>query len=167
MNDFLSSLPTILQADVIPLLGSFFYDELVKTIDESKLWIKTLQYQWKWNIHQRHSRVQRLGGAIARARNRGVVISAILNRESPSHHLTRINQFACNRLAQLGCEVKMMPASVMLHTKLWVIDGRFSFVGSHNLSGRSLGSNEEATVKIESVVLARYFKDYFERLWRG
>jgi len=158
--------PTIQQAEVKPLLGAYFYDELVKAIDEARLWVLVVQYQWKWNIHQRHSNIQRLGATILRARKRGVEVKVILNQESPAHHLTKINRIAGDNLARAGCQVKMFPPSVLLHAKLWVIDGRLTFIGSHNLSTRSLSVNEETSVKIESVGVARHFKEYFDRLWK-
>jgi len=167
MNEAVFPMSLPIRAEVTPLTGSFFYNELIKAIDESKLWIKVVQYQWKWNIHQRHSLVQRLGEAVLNAQKRGVLVSVILDQEAPNHHLTRINRVAGDHLARGGCQVKMYPSSVLVHTKLWVIDGRVVFIGSHNISTRSLSVNEETSVLIKSVPIACYFKEYFEVLWRG
>jgi phosphatidylserine/phosphatidylglycerophosphate/cardiolipin synthase-like enzyme len=152
---------------ITPLIGGVFHRELIKAIDESKLWVRVVQYQWKWNIHQRHSLVQRLGAAILRAQKRGVAVSVILNQEAPNHHLTRINRVAGDNLARAGCQVKFYPPSVLVHTKLWIIDGRVVFLGSHNISTRSLSVNEETSVKIKSIPIARAFKSYFDTLWGG
>ncbi len=150
---------------VTPLFCGFFYDELIASIDNAKLFIDVVQYQWKWNIHERHSKIQQLGAAIGRARARGVEVSVILNQESPRRHLTVINRVSGDRLAEMGCSVKHCRPGALLHTKLWIIDGLLTFVGSHNLSTRSLTANEETSVLIRSVDVARSFKNYFDRLW--
>ena len=158
--------PTVsFQAGVTPLSGGFFYDELIKSIENARLFILVAQYQWKWNIHQRHSHVQRLGAAIERARSRNVAVNVILHQESPSRHLSKINRVTGDQLARMGCQVKMYSPSVLLHAKIWVIDGRYSFIGSHNISTRSLCFNEEFSVKIDSVPVAKFVKDYFYTLW--
>ncbi len=167
MSDVVLDNPKPVRALVTPLIGAIYYRELIKAIDESKLWVKVVQYQWKWNIHQRHSLVQRLGEAILRAQKRGVAVSVVLNQESPNHHLTKINRVAGDSLVRGGCQVRMYRSSVLVHTKMWVIDGRLVFVGSHNISTRALSVNEETSVKIESAPIARCFKSYFERLWVG
>jgi len=153
-------------ADIFPLPCGLFYDELVSSIDNARLKILTCQYQWKWNIHQRHSHVQRLGAAVQRAKARGVVVSVVLHQESPSRHLTRINRVSGDQLARMGCLVKHFSTSTLLHAKLWTIDGNVSFVGSHNISTRSLTQNEEFSVKIVSVEFAREIEKYLELLWR-
>lgn len=165
MVDLDTAALTSLPASVTPLVCGFFYDDLIKSIDESRLFICSIQYQWKWNVHERHSKVQQLGAAIARARQRNVSVFVILNQESPKRHLTVINRVSGDMLARLGCQVKHYRPGALLHTKLWVIDGRLVFIGSHNISTRSLTANEETSVKVDSVEVARVFKSYFDRLW--
>lgn len=153
-------------AEITPLPCGLFYDELINCIDNSRLKILTCQYQWKWNIHQRHSHVQRLGAAIERARARGVAVSVVLHREAPDRHLTKINRIAGDQLARMGCDVHHFSSSILLHAKLWTIDGRVSFVGSHNISTRSLTQNEEFSVKIVGVDFAREIEQYIGLLRR-
>lgn len=155
----------VFQAEVVPLIGGIFFDELIKTIEEARLSILTTQYQWKWNIHQRHSRVQNLGAAIVRARERGVVVKVLMNREGKGHHLTRINRVAGDQLSKVGCQVKFLSPGILLHAKMWIFDGLRCFVGSHNISTRSLSTNEEVTMKIESRGLAKTLSNYFYTLW--
>jgi phosphatidylserine/phosphatidylglycerophosphate/cardiolipin synthase-like enzyme len=150
-----------------PLLGSYFYNELVSCIESSREFINVIQYQWKWNIHQRNSRVQCLGAAVIRARKRGVKVCVILNQESPRRNLAKINSITADQLARAGCEVKMLRTPSLLHTKLWLIDGKLTFIGSHNISTRSLAINEETSVKIEDISFTRFMTRYFDNLWRS
>lgn len=148
-----------------PLPGSYFYDDLIEAIENSKNSIKIVQYQWKWNVHERHGKVQRLGASILRANKRGVAISVILNTESPNSHLTKINRVTHDALCREGIQVRNRNPSGLLHTKLWIIDSNIVYVGSHNISVRSLSINEEMTVKIESPEIAEYMNIYFNLLW--
>lgn len=158
-------MPIDLSATVTPLLGGYFFDELIKHIEESKFSIKAVQYQWKWNIHDRHSHISRLGNTILRAQKRGVAIQVILNQESRNRPLTKINQVTGDQLARQGVQVRNRNPAGLLHTKLWIIDGKYCFVGSHNISTRSLTMNEEFSVKVESTVLASFLNNYFALLW--
>ncbi len=157
--------PPPVTVSAVLLTGGFFYDELVRQIDASRLSICTIQYQWKWNIHQRNSCVQRLGAAISRARARNVDVSVILHQEAPDRHLSRINHVTSDQLARMGCHVKMFSASLLLHAKVWIVDGERVFIGSHNISTRSLTYNEECSVFITSIEFARGVRSYFDLLW--
>lgn len=160
-------MPIRCEAVCLPLTGAYFYDELVTDIDQARLDIYAIQYQWKWSSHERHSRVQRLGSAILRAKKRGVGVSVLLNNESPGRNLSKINRITNDQLSRGGCAVRMLRTAGLLHTKLWVIDGKVSFIGSHNISSRALGVNEEVSVKIESEKMAGYLLTYFKTLWES
>lgn len=150
-----------------PLIGGYFFDELIKSIRESKEIIRVVQYQWKWNIHERFSKVQILGAEIAKARTRNVNIRVILNQESPKRNLSKINSVSNDMLARLGCETRMLRTASILHTKMWIIDNKYTFTGSHNISGRSLTINEETSVKIDSETYASFMTKYFDNLWNS
>ena len=165
MNEAIYPMPIRCDAVCLPLTGAYFYDELMTDIDQARLNIYAIQYQWKWSSHERNSRVQRLGSAIIRAKKRGVEVGVLLNNESPQRNLSKINRVTSDQLARAGCAVRMLRTTGLLHTKLWVIDGKVSFIGSHNISSRSLGVNEEVSVKIESENMAGYLLNYFNSLW--
>lgn len=156
--------PFEMPGKIFPLLGQYFFDSLIDSIANSKLSVFAIQYQWKWNIHERSSRVQRLGAEIIKARSRGVEVNVILNQESPNRNLSVINRVTGDVLARAGCNVLLLRTTSLLHTKLWVIDSNLSFIGSHNISTRSLGVNEEFSVKIESKEFAVFSQQYFKTL---
>jgi len=159
--------PLKIDCSLFPLIGGYFYDELIKSIDEARLNIYSIQYQWKWNIHERHSKVQCLGAAIIRAQKRNVAVSVILNNESPKRNISKINRVSGDALAREGVQVRMLRTVSLLHTKLWIIDAKYCFIGSHNISGRSLNVNEEVSVKIDSETLAKFMLRYFNNLWES
>lgn len=167
MEDNIFPMPLFFDVKIQPLIGAYFYNELIKSIDEAKLHIKSVQYQWKWNVHQRHSKVQQLGNAIERAQKRHIDINVVLNQESPLRNISKINMVTNNQLSNIGCNVKLLRTPSLLHTKLWIIDGQYTFIGSHNISGRSLTVNEEVSVKITSVQFAVFMTRYFINLWEA
>lgn len=148
-----------------PLVGNYFFNELNKSLEGARLSVLSIQYQWKWNIHDRHSKIHQLGETITRLCQRGIEVKVILNQESPGRNLTKINRVSGNKLADLGCQTKLLYTGALVHAKVWIIDGRFTFIGSHNISSRALTANEEVSVKIESTEFARIMKEYFFRLW--
>ncbi len=165
MDENIFPRPLKFESFAFPLLNSYFCDELIKSIDLAKQTILSIQYQWKWNIHERHSKVQRLGASIIRAKNRNVKVKIILNTESPLRNLSKINSVTNDQLTRAGCEVRLIRTVSILHTKLWIFDTSETFIGSHNVSSRSLSSNEEVSVKIESREFALYMSRYFDNLW--
>ena len=165
MNDLIFPQPKDFDAKVFPLLGGYFYNEIISKIDNSRSSIYSVQYQWKWNIHERFSKIQMLGSAISRARQRKVEVNIILNTESPSRNITKINSVSFNRLNELGCNTRLVRTTSILHTKLWIIDKFYTFIGSHNISTRSMTVNEETSVLIESSPFAHFMLTYFYNLW--
>lgn len=165
--DCVFPMPTEFNCKVTPLLGGYFFEELIKSLGEAKDSVSAIQYQWKWNIHERQSKVQRLGAEIAKARSRNVNVFIILNQESPNRNLTKINSVTNDQLARLGCQVRMLRTASILHSKIWIIDKKYIFIGSHNISGRSLTINEESSVKIESETFADFMQKYFNNLWES
>lgn len=165
MDELIYPMPIKSEGAVYPLTGGYFYDELIKSIDNAQSSIFSIQYLWKWNIHERNSKVQRLGACIIRAIKRNVAVNVLLNTESPRANLTKVNSFTADQLIRNGAQVKLLRTSGLLHTKLWIVDSRDVYVGSHNISCRSLGVNEEVSVKIESESLAKFMRIYFDTLW--
>ena len=159
--------PFEMSGKIFPLLGSYFFDELIRSIQSSKLNIFVIQYQWRWLQHERNSRVQRLGAEILKARARGVSVNIIMNNEAPNRNLSKINRVSGDELARAGCNVRLLRTPSLLHTKYWCIDSEISFIGSHNISTRSLGVNEEFSVKIESKEFAVFGQHYFQTLWNS
>lgn len=165
MDDPIFPQPTLFEGKITPLLGSYFYNELISEIEKSKMSIRSIQYQWKWNIHQRFSKVQMLGAAIIRAKKRNIKVEIILNQETQRKHITKINSITNDQLSRAGCAVRMLKTPSLLHTKMWIIDSQIVFIGSHNISTRALTVNEEASVKIESKAVAEFMNKYFDNLW--
>lgn len=153
-------------ASVTPLPGKTFLPEatdLVKNCQES---LEVILYQWRWLVHQRHSKLQHLNNEVLMASRRKVKVRVLLNKEHAKHHLTSINGLTMRYLREAGCEVKFGPSVPSTHAKMWIFDRKITIVGSHNLSKRAVFNNDEASVIIKSGPVAMEFRRYFELLWR-
>jgi cardiolipin synthase len=99
--------------------------------------------------------------SLVRAAERGVRIQIIL----PGEHIDepavrRASQTSWGRLLDAGVEISEYQPT-MLHTKLMIVDGLFTSVGSSNLDYRSLRINAEANLN----VLDRQFAERQTRMF--
>lgn len=107
--------------------------------------------------------IESLGGAV----KRGVAVTVILEREyEPASSLNRDNRETATRLKRGGVKVYFDSPRQRTHTKTAVIDGRYVFVGSHNLTNSALKYNNELSVVIDSPELAKEMLEYLRGLYR-
>ena len=91
--------------------------------------------------------------AIVGARRRGATIQVIVPAESDVKLVRWATRYLYPKLLQGGIELYERE-SRMLHSKMMVVDGAWSVVGSCNLDPRSLEINLEFVAVIRSVALA-------------
>jgi phosphatidylserine/phosphatidylglycerophosphate/cardiolipin synthase-like enzyme len=101
------------------------------------------------------------------AAKRGVKVRIILEREkNQSSMINRSNRETAERLRRGGIEVLFDSPKTMTHTKVAVIDRRYVFLGSHNLTSSALKYNNELSFVIDSPQMAREALDYVNELDR-
>lgn len=88
------------------------------------------------------------------ASRRGVGIEAVLERGQEGDNVSRDNAATAARMRDGGIRVCMDAPERTTHAKLIVIDRRYLFVGSHNLTQSALKYNREVSVLIDSPPLA-------------
>ena len=74
------------------------------------------------------------------------------------------NEKVTNTLRKNGVSVLFDSIKTTTHVKMVVVDRRYSFVGSHNLTHSALYYNHEMSLLIESPQLANDFIQYIETL---
>ncbi|HTG81619.1 MAG TPA: phospholipase D-like domain-containing protein [Geobacteraceae bacterium] len=109
---------------------------------------------------------ERIAEELVRARRRGVEVTVILERDNgrKGDSLTAENRHTAAFLSRGGVRVFFDSPAVVTHVKAAVIDGRYVFLGSHNLSQGALRHNNELSVLIDSPELAADVTGYMERL---
>ena len=99
------------------------------------------------------------------AKKRGVGVKVILERREGKERTTSRNLNTGILLAKGGVEVVYDPLTVTTHTKLLIIDGTISIVGSTNWTYNALEKNHEVAVLIHSPEVANSLQNYFHTVW--
>ena len=108
---------------------------------------------------------RRIANELIRARQRGVAVSVILEQSrDESDFLNRENHATAALLSRNGIDVRFDSLRKTSHAKVVVIDDRFVFLGSHNLTHSALSRNNELSVRIDSPEMARKIKAYLGTL---
>jgi phosphatidylserine/phosphatidylglycerophosphate/cardiolipin synthase-like enzyme len=120
------------------LVGREYPDVLIEAVKNAKDSIKILVFDWRWYESDFGSLVQNFNRELIRAGNRGVDISA------------RIDRGMSNKFSDIcKIDLKRISFSGKMHTKMVIIDDKILFIGSHNLTKSAFEINHEVTVMIE------------------
>ncbi len=98
------------------------------------------------------------------AARRGVRVEAVVESGPDGDNVSRDNEEAAKRLKKGGIRVCMDGPDRTTHAKLVIIDRRYLFVGSHNLTQSALKYNHEVSVRIDSPQLAEEALHYLKSL---
>jgi len=109
---------------------------------------------------------QRIAEELTRAKKRGVDVTVLLERESGDNlsSLNESNHRTAAILSRAGIKVFFDSPRTTTHTKVAIIDSRYVYLGSHNLTQSALRHNNELSVLLDSPELAAEAKAYLDRL---
>ena len=103
---------------------------------------------------------------LSQAVQRGVRVTVVLESDGkPASTVNRDNGETAERLKKAGMDVHWDSPKKTTHTKLAVIDGRYTFIGSHNLTQSALKYNNEMSVMIDSPAVAENTLHYIQGLY--
>lgn len=145
------------------LLDKDYFPTLLDAIKNAKSEIDVAMFLFKTTPSAKNRPAMVLE-TLAAARKRGVKIEVILEKSAYDDDLNRENKHAARLLKNRGIPVRYDRGKRTTHTKLVVIDRRYSFIGSHNLTHAALGINHEASLLIDSKALAEKLLRYIQRL---
>ena len=147
------------------LKNKAYFHALSEKIRDARSEIVMAFFLFKTNNHPRSYPEILLQGLGAAAR-RGVRVTVVLEQDAkPDSSVNRDNGNAAERLRQAGVEIYFDAPKKTTHTKLAVVDGRYTFIGSHNLTQSALKHNNELSVLIDSPVLAEETLNYIKSLY--
>jgi phosphatidylserine/phosphatidylglycerophosphate/cardiolipin synthase-like enzyme len=108
---------------------------------------------------------RRIAEELINARRRGVAVTVILESSADrTDNLNRENHHAADILARGGVKVFFDSPRITSHAKVAVIDGRYVYLGSHNLTQGALVHNNELSVFVDSPEMAAEVRSYLDRL---
>jgi len=142
-----------------------YFPAFMKAINGAKREIVLSFFLFKTSGH-RTGYTDRLLAGLIRAAGRGVRVWIVLERGSGTRdsQVDASNRETASRLKEQGIDVSFDSPRVTTHTKVAVIDGRYVFLGSHNLTNSALKYNHELSVWIDSPSLAGEILKYIESL---
>jgi phosphatidylserine/phosphatidylglycerophosphate/cardiolipin synthase-like enzyme len=101
------------------------------------------------------------------ASRRNVQVDLVLERSEEFRDINDSNSIAAETLRKAGVHVRFDPVNMATHAKTFVIDGRFCFVGSHNLTHAAMTRNAELSVFIDSTEMAQKITDFVQQIPKG
>ena len=142
-----------------------FGPTLLQGIREARRSILCCYYLFKLSDN-RGNQPRRIVEELIRARNRGVEVTVILEAQGgrKKDRLDADNHATAAYLTRGGVRVFFDSPAVTTHTKVTVIDDRFVYLGSHNLTQGALTHNNELSVLIDSPELAEEVRAAIKRL---
>ena len=102
---------------------------------------------------------------LVRACRRGVEVTVLLEQnDRPGDTLNGDNRSTAQLLKRGGVKVFFDSPRVTTHVKAVVIDGRWVYLGSHNLTQSALRHNNELSLRVDSRELAAEIAGFLDRL---
>ncbi len=136
-----------------------YYPTLQTMINQAKVSIDLAMFLFK-TTDSAKNRAAALAQDLIAARKRGVMVNLLLEKSDYDPKLNRENERVAARLKKEGIRVRFDSKKITTHTKIVVIDRRFSLVGSHNFTGSALSYNHEVSLLVDNQALANALLEY-------
>lgn len=153
---FLFSAPSV-AAGIEFLKNEEYFHALENKIRSAKEEIVVSVYVFRTTESKRNLAAKVRDELIAAA-SRGIKVTVYLEkekRERKGSSLNDGNAYTARILAKGGVRVSFDDPDKVSHSKVVIVDGRYVFIGSHNLTDSALRWNNEASVLIDSKEIAR------------
>jgi cardiolipin synthase len=129
--------------------------------------IRMMMFEARYYESHLNSPTNALIEGLIAANRRGVDVKVILERRKENDRVSSSNRQTGAILSRGGVEVMYDPLTTTTHSKLLIIDGETSVVGSTNWTYNALEKNHEVSVLIRSPQVARTLQDYFQDVWKS
>ena len=148
---------------IMLLADDAYYPQLRRFINGARHRIDMVMYLFK-SGKSRTNRANQIARALVMARKRGVKVQVVLEKSNWNDSVNSENRKIARYLRHHGVGVRFDSLATTTHSKVVVIDQRFCFVGSHNLTHSALARNHEMSILFDSPKVARQMQNYIERL---
>ncbi len=158
-------------AKVTLLKNSEYVEELLKGIRNSQNTVLLSYYLFKVTPFG-SGLPEKIADELIMARKRGVEVTVILEiSDDPNDQLSEENRQTAFTLSRNGIRVFFDSPRRKSHMKTAMIDDRYVYIGSHNLTQSALKFNNEISVLIDSPEMAsdvrRYMKTLSVKKWQA
>jgi len=135
-----------------------------KMIQEAKSSIHIMMFEMGYYDKYPNTPSNLLIQELINAKKRGVKVEVILEVKEERDRTAERNRHTGKILSEGGVEVIYDPLFKTTHTKLMVVDGHLTLLGSTNWTYYALTNNYEASVLIRSKEVAKELIDYFNKV---
>ena len=142
-----------------------YYSRVCSVVQEAKESIYVLMYAIQVGKSE-YEPVNKLCLDLIEAHKRGVRVEIILEHTSAKRDklLNKANQQALDLLSKQGIKARFDDPGKTLHSKVIIIDGYITILGSHNWTYTAFQRNNESSVLIKSRKVAQKFIRYFRTI---
>lgn len=98
------------------------------------------------------------------ARKRDVDVQLVMELSSDTKEYNEANRHAAEVLRKSGVNVRVDLETITTHAKVFVIDGRYCFVGSHNFTHAAMAMNEELSLLVDSPELGVKIEQFIDQI---
>jgi competence ComEA-like helix-hairpin-helix protein len=151
--------------DIRVLADADYFPALLDIIRGSAARIDLTMFVFKTS-ESPQNRPGMVAAALISAAERGVAVRVFLEKSGYDATLNKTNEQTGRQLRKHGIEVIFDAPNTTTHAKLVVIDGRYSFVGSHNFTHAALKNNHEVSLLVDDHSLAHKLTAYMDSLAR-
>lgn len=152
--------------DVSLLKDRDYLPALLEGIDQARREIALSVFFFKTNGFK-DNQPDRVLSRLREAARRGVKVEVVIEQGQEGDNISQDNAETVRKLKAAGIAVCMDGPDRTTHAKMVIIDRRYLFIGSHNLTQSALKYNHEVSVRIDSPSLAeeglRYMKSLCPR----
>ncbi len=149
--------------DIVTLPDDQYYHTLIDHIKKAEHSIYISMFLFKTTSSPKN-KAALLVKELIKARKNRVKIQVILENSSYSESINEENRKVAAKLQKNKIKVIFDSPNTTTHTKIIVIDKRYSFVGSHNFSHSALSLNHEFSVLIDNKNIADELTSYMEAI---
>jgi len=145
------------------LMDRDYLPALLDGIDQARREIALTVFFFKTNGFK-DNQPDRVLSHLREAARRGVKVEVVVEQGQEGDNISGDNAETVKKLKAAGIAVCMDGPDRTTHAKMVIIDRRYLFVGSHNLTQSALKYNHEVSVRIDSPSLAEEALRYMKSL---
>ena len=150
--------------DVQPIPNRLYYPAVHELLKQAEKSIRVVMFEMFYYRKYPQSLENQLVHDLIDAHKKGVNVEVILERGTFGRITRRNRKEGGFMLSQAGVKVYFDSRSKTTHNKLIIVDERYTVIGSTNWSYYALEKNNEASVLIDSIPLAKFFLEEFNRI---
>lgn len=147
------------QGQSMLLADEHYFPVLINFIKSAHHRIDVAMFLFKTTAAKNNKPAQ-LVAELIKAGKRGVQVEVVLENSGYNDSINADNQQVAATLRENNIKVRFDSANKTTHTKMVIIDTRFCFVGSHNLSHSALAFNHEMSLLLDNRKMAGELTDY-------